>query len=135
MLTFPPWMCWPQKHTRRTRLQASTMLSLRDLQKEFVRVLFEETPGSEVPWVRCADEESQLRGPRRAEAAARLAIYRNNLHEGFIKTLALEFPVIERLVGTDYFRQLAKQFLSAHPSRAGDLHPIGEPFPEYLRSR
>jgi hypothetical protein len=111
------------------------MLSLRDLQKQFVNVLFEELPASEVPWVLDEEETPQLRGPRRAEAAARLAIYRNNLQEGFGKALALEFPVIERLVGHDYFRQLSREFLYAHPSRAGDLHTIGAPFPQYLHHR
>jgi hypothetical protein len=111
------------------------MLSLRDLQKQFAGVLFEELPESEVPWVRSTEEGGQLRGPRRAGAAARLAIYRNNLREGFIKALALEFPVIQRLVGDDYFRQLAQELLSAYPSRTGDLHAIGAPFSEYLRTR
>jgi hypothetical protein len=111
------------------------MLSLRDLQRQFVGVLFEELPESQVSWVYNCWEGPQIRGSRRAESAARLAIYRNNLHEGFIKALALEFPVVERLVGRDYFRQLAKEFLHAHPSRAGDLHPIGAAFTEYLRPR
>jgi hypothetical protein len=111
------------------------MLSLRDLQRQFVSALFEETTDSQVSWVREAREGAQLRGPRRAEAAARLAVYRNNLHEGFCKALSLEFPVVERLVGHDYFRQLAKEFMHAHPSRAGDLHAIGAPFSQYLRER
>jgi hypothetical protein len=93
------------------------MSSLRDLQRQFVGALFEELPDSQV------------------ENAARLAIYRNNLHEGFTKALALEFPVIQGLVGDDYFRQMAREFLRAYPSRAGDLHAIGSPFPEYLRGR
>jgi hypothetical protein len=111
------------------------MLSLRDLQRQFVSALFEELPDSRVSWVHDAGEGPELRGPRRAEIAARLAIYRNNLHEGFIEALSLEFPVVERLVGRDYFRQLAKEFLHAHPSRAGDLHAVGAPFPSYLRQR
>src|ERR1700704_1590626 len=69
------------------------------------------------------------------EPAERLDIYRNNLHEGFTKALAIGFPVIERLVGVDYFRQLALDFLRAHPSRAGNLHHIGAPFPRFLRER
>jgi hypothetical protein len=69
------------------------------------------------------------------DALERVAIYRNNLREGFRKALALEFPVIERLVGPDYFRQLALEFLGAHPSRHGDLQHVGEPFPDYLRTR
>jgi len=90
------------------------MSSLRELQTGFVSALFGELPDSGV---------------------AAMAIYRNNLREGFIKALALEFPVVERLVGQDYFRQLGGEFLLAHPSRAGDLHAIGAPFPEYLRER
>jgi hypothetical protein len=111
------------------------MTSLRNLQRQFVGVLFEELPDTEVSWVCTQGDSSQLRGGRRAETAARLAIYRNNLHEGFIKALALEFPVIQRLVGDDYFRQLAREFLQAHPSRDGDLHPIGCEFPGYLLGR
>jgi hypothetical protein len=67
--------------------------------------------------------------------AERLAIYRNNLREGFRKTLALEFPVIERLVGDAYFRQLALEFQARHPSRSGDLHHVGAPFASYLTQR
>jgi len=94
------------------------MSSLRELQRQFVGALFDESPA-----------------PGGTETAAGIEIYRNNLHEGFLKALALEFPVIQRLVGEDYFRQLARDFLHAHPSRAGDLHAIGAPFPNYLRSR
>jgi len=89
------------------------MSSLRDLQRKFVGALFDEFP----------------------DARAGLEIYRNNLHQGFYKALALEFPVIRRLVGDDYFRQLSRDFLHAHPSRSGDLNAIGGPFPRYLRDR
>jgi hypothetical protein len=89
------------------------MSSLRDLQRQFVGALFDELP----------------------DARAGLEIYRNNLHEGFYKALALEFPVIQRLVGEDYFRQMGRDFLHAHPSRGGDLHAIGAAFPRYLRER
>jgi len=43
--------------------------------------------------------------------------------------------VIQQLVGEEYFRQLARDFLHAHPSQSGDLHAIGTPFPDYLRGR
>ncbi len=58
--------------------------------------------------------------------AERLDIYRNNLREGFVKALALGFPVIERLVGAEYFHQLAIELLRAHPSRSGNLHHGGQ---------
>src|SRR5215813_11073823 len=98
-------MFWWPRLTRRTTWQVSAMSSLRDLQKRFVSILFEESPDSRISWIFCRDDGAQLRGQRRAQAAAQIAVYRNNLHEGFIKALALEFPVIERLVGLDYFRQ------------------------------
>jgi hypothetical protein len=94
------------------------MPSLREFQEGFARALFE--------------------GPRAESCepgAVGLEVYRNNLREGFRRALALEFPVIERLVGADYFRALALDFQRAHPSRAGDLHPVGAPFPGFLRER
>jgi hypothetical protein len=63
----------------------------------------------------------------------RLNIYRNNLRENFLKVLELEFPVVQRLVGADYFRQTARQFLQQSPSRSGDLFHCGRAFPHYLR--
>lgn len=98
------------------------MHALRELQHEFAGALF---------------GEGALAGIRANGIAAedRLEIYRNNLREGFVKTLALEFPAIGRLVGGDYFRQMGLEFLAAHPSRAGNLHHVGAPFAAFLRAR
>ena len=101
------------------------MPPLRELQQHIVAHLFEEQTTDITPWV-CADGITPV---------LRLRVYRNNLHEGFIKTLALEFPVVHRLVGEDYFRQLTRSFLKSHPSRSGDLHHIGAPFPSFLRAQ
>jgi hypothetical protein len=98
---------------------------LRELQQHLVAHMFDEAAADITPWV-CADGIAPL---------SRLAIYRNNLHEGFISTLALEFPVVQRLVGEDYFRQLARAFLKLHPSRSGDLHHVGAPFASFLRAQ
>jgi hypothetical protein len=109
------------------------MLPLRDLQKRFDSALFDDAPDAAESWIRGC--ESDTTEGAAIDAHARLSIYRNNLREGFRKALALEFPVIERLVGADYFRQLALSFLADHPSCAGDLHPIGEPFAQFLHLR
>jgi hypothetical protein len=101
------------------------VLALRELQMRFADALFE---GAVEP------VESQIEADG-IGTAERLDIYRNNLREGFIKALAIGFPVIERLVGVDYFRQLALDFQRAHPSRAGNLHHIGAPLPQFLRQR
>ena len=101
------------------------MLSLRDLQGCFAAHLFEDEPAAIVPWIRGDG----------IDPTARLRIYRNNLHEGFQKTLALEYPVIGRLVGSEYFRQLALGFLARHPSTSGNLHHVGAPFASFLRQQ
>lgn len=98
------------------------MHALRELQHQFAGALF----GDGVP--------PGIRANGIA-AAERLDIYRNNLHEFFLKTLALEFPAIERLVGADYFRRMGLEFMCAHPSRAGNLHHIGAPFAAFLSER
>jgi hypothetical protein len=101
------------------------VLALRDLQERFADALFEGT---------IAPVEAHIMANGVA-VAERVDIYRNNLREGFIKALAISFPVIERLVGADYFRQLALEFLRTHPSRSGNLHHLGAPFAPFLRAR
>jgi len=96
--------------------------TLRDLQRRFAAALFDTA-------------SEQMSAEIRANGIDRLAIYRSQLHAVFARTLAIEFPVIERLVGRAYFRQLALQFQAAHPSRAGNLHHIGAPFAVFLRDR
>ena len=98
------------------------MLPLRELQERIARDLLDADACEALDCIR-ADGLG---------ASARLAIYRNNLQAGFTKTLTLEFPVISRLVGEAYFAQLARAFLACHPSRSGDLHHIGAPFPAFL---
>lgn len=101
------------------------MLALRELQVRFAAALFDGELEPIEPHI--------MRDG--LEAAARLDVYRNNLCEGFIKALALGCPIIQQLVGEEYFRHLALDFLRAHPSRAGNLHHIGAPFTDFLGQR
>jgi hypothetical protein len=98
------------------------MLSLRELQRHFGAALFDSAPQAIMPWI-CSDG---------LDVESRIRIYRNNLRQGFLKALALEFPVTQRLVGEDYFDQLALVFQGNYPSRSGNLHHIGEQFPQFL---
>ncbi len=101
------------------------MLSLRELQLSFATAVLDGSVSAIGPWIRDAG----------LDAGARINIYRNNLQEGFLKALGLGFPVIQRLVGEDYFRQLSSLFLREYPSRAGNLHHIGAPFAGFLRNQ
>ena len=101
------------------------MLGLHELQVRFAAALFGDSAESITPWIVAGGIEPE----------ARVRIYRNNLRIGFAKALALAFPVIERLVGSEYFEQLAREFQAAHPSRCGNLHFIGAPFSGFLQRR
>jgi hypothetical protein len=98
---------------------------LHELQRRFAAALFDET----------ADAASIDIRADAGDGAARLGIYLQQLRAHFQRALALEFPVIKRLVGADYFGRLARDFQARHPSRAGDLAHIGAPFAAFLEER
>ena len=58
-------------------------------------------------------------------AAVAIEVYRNNYRGNLHDTLAGAYPVIEQLVGKDFFRLLTRQFIAQHPSRSGNLHHYG----------
>lgn len=92
------------------------MHALRDVQRAFLRTLY---------------EDDDAIAPRLAGGAG-LAIYRNNLAGNLCEALRDVYPVIERLVGGDFFSALARAYLRAHPSTSGDLHDYGADFPVFL---
>jgi hypothetical protein len=59
-------------------------------------------------------------------------IYRRNMLANLGGALAATFPVVERLVGEAFFREAARTFVLAHPSRSGDLNEYGEAFADFL---
>lgn len=101
------------------------MPTLRELQRSFAAALYGGADEALRAHLRCGQ----------ASAAARLAIYRQRLHETFRRTLALQFPVIERLVGAEYFARLAREYQCTCPSRAGDLQCLGASFAAFLAAR
>jgi len=66
---------------------------------------------------------------------AGIDVYRNNAWQFFLTALERTYPVTQRRVGVDYFRQLARDYRVQHPSQHGDLHWIGEAFPPWLADR
>ena len=80
------------------------MLMLRDLQRAFVQATLSDSAPASI----CAQIIGDGIAPQR-----RLAIYRNNAVEGFLKTLQATFPTIVRLSGEDWFRQIGRQYMKA----------------------
>ncbi|MCA2012453.1 putative DNA-binding domain-containing protein [Cereibacter sphaeroides] len=64
----------------------------------------------------------------------RFAVYRNNVQHGLTRALAARFPVVERLVGPEFFTAVARLFAAAHPPSSPVLSDWGEGFPSFLRA-
>jgi Putative DNA-binding domain len=101
------------------------MASLREIETAFVNaVLF--------------DERAELASHIVAngiEPARRVGIYRNNACETVAGTLAATYPVLERLAGSDWLRQTAREYMQRYPSRSGNLHYLGANLPSFLDKR
>jgi hypothetical protein len=102
------------------------MLMLRDLQRAFVQGTLSDSAPASI----CAQIIGDGIAPQR-----RLAIYRNNAVEGFLKTLQATFPTIVRLSGEDWFRQVGRQYMRRYPSRSGNMHYVGENFASFLEAQ
>lgn len=66
--------------------------------------------------------------------ATHISIYHNNVMSTLIHTLQTTFPLIQKLVGTDFFRMTAKEFIRHYPSRSPNLHEYGNYFSDFLAS-
>jgi len=64
--------------------------------------------------------------------AAAIEVYRNNYRGNLHDTLAGAYPVIEQLVGKDFFRLLTRQFIAQHPSHSGNLHHYGAGMSDFV---
>lgn len=66
------------------------------------------------------------------DATQRLAIYRNNTQLGLTEALRDGYPVVNKLVGTEFFNHLACSFIRRYPPKAGCLLSFGGQFAEFI---
>lgn len=101
------------------------MPSLREVQQRVLHALTLRDDGwAAVQLLRPAGELSPQR---------RLQVYRNNFFEIRIAALAAVYPVVERLVGSPFFRHAARAYIQLFPSRSADLRAFGDGWPQFLR--
>jgi hypothetical protein len=62
----------------------------------------------------------------------RLGIYRGNVKANAAKAIGAAYPVIEKIVGGEFFLGLASEYQSRFPSLNGDLNEYGESFAAFL---
>jgi hypothetical protein len=67
-----------------------------------------------------------------SDPTARLAVYRNNVVSSLVDALAQSCPVVEQLVGSEFFRAMAAVFVRAAPPRSRVLAVYGEGFPDFI---
>jgi hypothetical protein len=98
------------------------MDTLQRLQHDFSQAVFGAPPAG-------------LPGAIRAgslSAERRLAIYRNNVFANLREALRAVYPVVERLVGAEFFDHAANGFIRNCPSVSGDIEDYGETFAAFL---
>jgi hypothetical protein len=66
------------------------------------------------------------------EATQRLAIYRNNTLLGLMEALRDGYPVVNKLVGIEFFNYLARNYLRRHPPKSGCLLSFGRELADFI---
>lgn len=61
----------------------------------------------------------------------RYGVYRNNVTASLTGALASRFPATESIVGPNFFRAMAGDFIKAHPPRSPVLLAYGDDFPDF----
>lgn len=67
-----------------------------------------------------------------SDPRARFAVYRNNVVASLVGALAEAFPVVNALVGEEFFREMARIFVLARPPRSPVLFEYGDLFPDFV---
>ena len=73
-----------------------------------------------------------ITAPDQQEVAQRFKVYRNNVQHGLTRALAARFPVIEQLVGAEFFAAMARVFIAASPPSDPVLLRWGDSFADFL---
>ncbi|WP_330083610.1 DNA-binding domain-containing protein [Methylocystis iwaonis] len=79
--------------------------------------------------------DPDARPPQPLEApdvARRFTVYRNNVFSSLIHALEAQFPVCRRLVGDDFFRGMAQEYIRRSPPASPVLSEYGVSFPDFV---
>ncbi len=67
-----------------------------------------------------------------SDPALRFAVYRNNVRASLASALAEAFPVTGQLLGAEFFRAMALEYVQASPPRSPVLLEYGEDFGDFI---
>jgi hypothetical protein len=97
-------------------------MSLAELQRKFSRYLLTGEAGELALQIRSSD----------LSPLECLSIYRNNFLIGLSDALFASFPVVAHILGQEFMRQCAEQFVLRHSPRSPRLMEYGAEFPDFL---
>lgn len=99
------------------------MLALPELQARFYTAMLAPQPGTGIDDALAGDAGRNLR---------RLEAYRRNVFANLCTALALTYPVVQRIVGEIFFREMARAYVRTEPSASGDLNDYGANFASFI---
>jgi len=73
-----------------------------------------------------------LSDPAGRPAVKRFDIYRNNVTASLTEALEKSFPVLQKLLGEDFYSALAREFMREHPPQTPILSRYGDQMPAFL---
>lgn len=102
------------------------MALLREQQRAFAAHVFDDDKSSSGLRVLKGNEGSTFTDDQRFQ------VYHNNIFIGLREALLGIYPVINKLVGDEFFDYVSREYSHQYPSRSGNLHAFGEAFPRFL---
>ncbi len=73
-----------------------------------------------------------LRAWNGSEPSKRFSVYRSNVRGALVEALAVRYPVVQRLVGEDFFRVMSRDYALNNLPPSPVLIGYGENFPEFV---
>lgn len=114
-------MTTPPPDPRLSGAALASHASLRELQERFAAAVYDDA----------TTVLAHIR-PGVFSTARHLQVYRNNTFANLTDALAAVYPVVQRLVGDDFFAYAADRFIRRYPPRSGNLHDFGGELPEFI---
>jgi hypothetical protein len=100
------------------------MVDLKTLQNDFSEALFSQANDSLIQSI----HNDGL------SAEARLQVHKNNMTITLTEALASIYLVLHKLVGEDFFKHMARAYLTQHPPTSGALLFFGGDFADFIAS-
>lgn len=96
------------------------MTALRDIQAAFIHDIY------------TGERTSLAYLDAKTASPTRLNIYQNNTVFGLTDILANTFPVLNKIVGEEFFKTIARHYIKTHPQPCGNRHSFGDRLAGFL---